>query len=151
MQAVGSDHKIEPAFAAMSQTNPNPVRLFPQPGDLVAEDALDRALDPLEQQAGQLAARQGDIASSGQLAKNPRSEPGAASARVIHDPHFRHAIAEAVDVLDQSHSVGEVVAKAPEIDDVAAGADIGSALDQCRHKPGCAQPEGERRAGYSSA
>ncbi len=49
-------------------------------------------------------------------------------------------IADAIDVICQAHTLSNVVAKAPEVDDVAAGTQLRRALDQHWPKPAFAEP-----------
>ena len=54
-----------------------------------------------------------------------------------------HVIAGAIDVSRQTHTLGDVVSKTPEVDDIAPRAQRGRALNQSRLEPSCFQPEGE--------
>src|SRR5690242_6792367 len=58
-------------------------------------------------------------------------------------------VADAVDLRNQSHALGNVVSEPPEVDDIAAGAQMGRALDQRRLKAGGPEPERKRRPGDS--
>ena len=151
MQAVRADDKVKWARAGMSEFRPYVLGALLQAGDFVAEQDFRLALDRLEQQSGEIAARQGYEPSAGQLAKDARPEPGYAFAPVVDNPHFAHAVADALERVRKPHALGDVVAKSPEVDHVAAGAQARRALDDRGFKTGGVQPEGERRPGDACA
>ena len=80
------------------------------------------ALDRLKQQPGKIAARQRDEPPAGQLAKDARAKSGYAFALRVDNPHLAHAVADALKLVREPHALGDVVAKAPEVEHVSAGA-----------------------------
>ena len=151
MQAVRADDQIETALAGVPQPNMDAVGPLLETGDLVAEVALGPTLDPLEEQSRQIAAPERHVAPAGQLVENPGPETGRAPPCIVDDPQFARAVAVAINVLPQAHAFGNVVAETPEIDDIAARAKRGRALDQGRVEPAGSQPVRERRSGNSDA
>jgi len=55
-------------------------------------------------------------------------------------------VASAIDLADEPHAFGKIVAHAPEIDDVAAAPQARRMFDDDRSKPGRLEPKGEGRA-----
>ena len=151
MQAVGADHKVKRARAGMSELRLHVVRPFLEADDLVAKQDLRLALDRLEQQPGKIAARQRDEPPAGQLAKDARAEPCYALAASVDNPHLAHAVADALKLAREPHALGDVVAEAPEVEHVSAGAQARRPLDNRGSEPGGVEPEGERRPGDPGA
>ena len=82
---------------------------------------------------------------SSQLGKDGSAKAGNAVPGVVNDAHLPNVITDAADFGDQPHALRKIVAKSPEIDDIAAAAQGGSTLDDCRFVAGRLQPEGQRR------
>ena len=151
MKAVGADHQIEPPLRPAPEFHPDVVRPLLHADDFVVEDDFRRAFDGIEQQPRKIAAPQRHEASSGKLAKDLRPEAGHPRAAGVDDPHLPHMIADALDVGREPHALGDVVAEAPEVDDIAGPPQRRRLLDQHRLEAGGLEPEGERRAGDACA
>ena len=67
-----------------------------------------------------------------------------ALSSIINDAHLTHVIADAIDVSYQPHALCNVVSKTPEVDDIAASAQIGRAFDQRWSKSAVVEPIGQR-------
>ena len=151
MQTVGADDQIEPALAPAFELDLDGIAALFEADDFVAENDFRAVLDLLVQQLGQFAASDRHITSAGQFVEDPRAETGNGSAFCVHDAHFTHVIAGAVDAVAQAHALGNVVAEPPEVDDVTACAQGRRVLDQSWLEPGGFQPEGKGGAGDTCA
>ena len=151
MQAVGADDEIEPPLAAGFQSNGDMVLPLVQRDDLVAEDRLRAVLERLEQQPRQRAAADGHVAAAGEFDEDLGAEAGDAFAGRIDDAHLANAVTVAQDFGHQTHALGDVVAEAPEIDDIAAAAQRRRMVEQGRREAGAFQPIRKRRPGDPGA
>ena len=120
MQAIGADDKVKGARAGVSELHPDIVRPLFEADDLVAKQDFRLAPDRVEQEPGKIGARQGYEPPASQLAEHARPEPGYALAPPVYDPHLAHAVADAPEIVREPHALGDVVAEAPKIDDIAA-------------------------------
>ena len=124
----------------MFEAGVHTVCAFLEANDLIAENDLRCILYLVEQQPGEVAARERHEAPAGQFAKNAGPETGHALATIADDPHLAHAVADAIDFSQQPHSLGNVISETPEVDDVAASAQRWRMFDQgrleaCRFQP----------------
>src|SRR6185437_11637625 len=145
--AIGADHEIELTFAGMLQLNARGARVFLKRNDLVVENDFCGRFEFFKQQTRKLAAEERHVAPTGQLREECGPKTRRAPAAVVHDSHFPHFVANAIDLGDYSRALGNVVAKPPEVDHIAAAAQRWRALNQRRLEAGCFQPEGERWSG----
>jgi hypothetical protein len=122
-----------------------------QADDLVAKQDFRLALDCREQEPGKVGARQRYVSAAGQLAEHARPEPCYALAPPVHNPHLAHVVADALKLVRKPHPLGDVVAEAPKIDDIAAFAQARLLLNERRCEPCGVEPEGERRPGDPGA
>ena len=107
MQTVGTDNVIVPAQTCMLQLDPHMVRPLFDGDDLVVEKNFRIPFDTVEQQAREIASLKRHITSPGQFGKNSGAKAGEASTSIIHDAHFLHVVADAVDLADQPHALGQ--------------------------------------------
>ena len=148
MQAVGSDHEIEPAFARVLQADPDAIRLLLERDDLLVEHGFAEASGLLEQQPRKIASPQRHEAPAGQFVEDPGAKAREAPPGIVHDPQFPRVIADPVHLLEQAHALGDIVSEPPDVKHVAATAQGRRPLDQGRLESSLPQPEGERRSGY---
>lgn len=151
VQAVRADDKIEPSRRRALELDMRCVCFLVNRGDLIAEDHLRARRRLLEQEAGKPAARNGDEPAPGKRIKTRHAEPGDPVAAVAHDAKLADVVADRLERVGKPHPLGDVIAKSPEIDHVAAGAQARRALDERGFKTGGVQPEGERRPGDARA
>jgi hypothetical protein len=78
-------------------------------------------------------------------------ESGYAFAPGVDNPHLAHTVADALKLVREPHALGDVVAEAPEVDHVSAGAQAWRALDNRGLETGGVEPKGERRPSDSGA
>ena len=122
------------------------VRSLFKVSNLVAEEDLRLTLDRIEQHARKIAARQRHEPSAGQLTEYARPEPCYAFATGVHDSQLAHPVTHAAKLVCKPHAFSDVVACAPEVDDVSAGAQAWRIFDNRGLEAGGVQPEGERGA-----
>ncbi len=132
VQTVGADYQIEPAHAGVFEMNSNTICLLLKADDFISEDDFRCGFDLVEQQPGKIAAPERHEASAGQFMEDSRPEAGHALASGVNDPHLAQVIANALDIPCQAHALGDIVSKAPEVDDVATGAQRRCTLDHRR-------------------
>jgi hypothetical protein len=149
MQTVCPDHKTELAMISMFEPNLYAVCLLPKADNLIAENDFGIALQLVEQHAGKVAASDRHITSVSQLLEDLGAKASYALSEIVYNSHLAHMIADAIDLACQAHTLGNVVPKTPEINDISAGAWRRRALNQGRLEPGCLQPEGEGWSGDS--
>src|SRR5262249_17284607 len=119
----------------------DPVSVFVQLYNLVAEQHLDLAFDRLEQRLRKVASRESDETPACQLAKDPYAKSSRALSMIVNDAHLPHVIADALEVRTQSHMNADVVSETPEIDDVAASTQYRRVLDNRRRETSRFEPE----------
>ena len=62
-----------------------------------------------------------------------------------NDAKLADVIARSVEVAPEPHALGDIIAEAPEVDDVASCPEIGRPFDKRGFEAGGGEPEGERR------
>ena len=137
MQSIRTDHKIEVALTSTFELNLHTACRLMKADNLVVENDFCGAFDLLEQQSREVAASERHITPSRQFTEDTGPKAGYRLTSVAHDPQPAHVISDAVDLLRQTHTFGNVVSKTPEVDDVAAGTKGRGTLNQSWLKPGC--------------
>jgi hypothetical protein len=74
-------------------------------------------------------------------------ESSALTTVATDEAHFAYLIAEAADLADEAHLLGDVVADPPEIDDIAAPTKAGRLLEEENLVPCLRQPVAKSRPG----
>jgi hypothetical protein len=151
MDALGADDEIETAFRAALEGHIHRIAIVDLRGDPVAEHHLRPALHrPVERQR-QFAARQADEAAAGCPVENFGLETAPAAPVIADQAHLADLISGFEKLRHQPHLLGNVIALAPEIDDIAARARCRRFLDYRRRQAMFGQPPGHCRAGYTRA
>src|SRR5262249_27969688 len=120
VKAVGADDEVGIARRRMIESNVDAVVMFFDGGHRIAEDRFDLALTGTIDRRGEIRAAHAGEAILGHTAEDVDVESTPLSALAIDEAHFADLIAEAPDLPDKPHLLGDVVADAPKIDDVAA-------------------------------
>ncbi len=97
--------------------------------NLVVENDFRGVFDFFEQQTRKLASGERHVSPAGQLREELGSKARCAPAAIVHDPQFPHFVANAIDLGDQPHPLGNVVAKTPEVDHITSAAQRRRALN----------------------
>ena len=146
MESIGADHEIELAFRPVFERDADGFVGLLNPRDAVAEDCLDPAFELAEDGRGQLRSRKADIAASGRLGNDVDREAGDAFAVSVHDPDLLDHVAFFAELRQQPHTIRDIEARAPEVDDVAACAQRGRLLHDGRLEAVVGQPVGQGRS-----
>ena len=149
MQTVRADHETELAVISMFEPNLHTVCLLLKVGNLIVENDFGLTLQVVEQHTGKVAPSDCHITSVSQSLEDVGAKASYALSEIVYNSYLAHVIADAIDLACQAHTLGDVVSKTPEIDDISTGAQRGRALNQGWLEPGCLQPEGEGWSGDS--
>ncbi len=114
-------------------------------GDAVAEDRFDLVFDGAVHRGGQVAAGQADQLVAEHAAEDIDVHVGLDLAAGADGAHHLNLVPGGTDRVFDAHAFGHLVADAPEVDHVAAGAELRRLLDHRRVVAGAVQPVGERR------
>ena len=147
MQAVRADDEIETPGRRALERDIRPARVLVDRNDLIAEHDLGSGGGPVEHESGKDAARDGDEAAASQRANGRHAKSGELFAAVANDAKLADVVACGVEVAPEPHALGDVIAEAPEVDDVASCPEIGRPFDKRGFEAGGGEPEGERRPG----
>src|SRR5690606_16980275 len=110
----------------------------------IAEDRLDAAFDKAVKSGRKVGAAKARHAAFREMVEDIDRKPAIGAPLRIDEPHLLHLIAEPPHLGNEAHLLGHVIAHAPEVDDVAAGAQARRLLDQHRLVAEFGQPPGER-------
>ena len=127
------------------------VRFFVKRRNLIAEQNLGPLGRLVEQEPGEAAARDRDEPVPCERAQAFRAETRDPFAPVADDAKLADMIASRLEAVREPHPLGDVVARAPEVDDIAAGPERRRALDNGRVVSCGVEPVGERRPGNTRA
>jgi hypothetical protein len=119
MQPGGADNQIEllpePALELRDDCAVTPENA----ADAIAEYALDPAIDKIEDRRSQVATAKAEKIAPGHPPERIGAETTDPVPLGIDDAHF---LADLTQARQEPHALGDLVSRAPEIDDVAAGA-----------------------------
>ncbi len=148
MQAVGADDEIERAGLRALELDPDVVFFLAESPDLVAEDRFDPITERSVDAPCQIASAYAEELVVQRAAEACHAEPANAGSRTVDDADLAHLVAVLTKCRHQIHALGDVEARTPEIDDVAAGTQRRGALDNGWGESIMGQPIGEGWAGY---
>ena len=143
MKAVGADDKIEASLPGPFKPDMGAVPILPDRRDLVAEDDLRPRRRPVERQAGETAAGNGDEAAAGKRAKGRNAKSRELLAPVAHDAKLADVVAAGLELARKAHALGDLIAQAPEVDDISAGAQMRRTFDKGGFIARSVEPESE--------
>jgi hypothetical protein len=152
MQAVRPDHQIVRSRIGVLESHRHPVPIVMQGRYGVAEDVLNLVPGRLEQDSGEVAAHDFDVAFRHSFAEHGHRhlDRAASGTDQSHDfgcgPGLLHLVSDAHPVHDVEHGTEEV-------DGVTAAslAQLGRSLDHSGSKAEPMQPVGQRRASNAGA
>ncbi len=124
MQPVRADDQIDFARGGMIEADPHTVALILDPRHGVAKDRLDPSVQRAVDRRRKVGAPQAREAAVGHAAENIDRETAAPAAAPVDVAHFLHLVTQLSDSGDQAHLLGDVVADPPEVDGVAAAAEL---------------------------
>ena len=146
VQSVGADDQVEIARRALLEGEPDTVAVLVDGGDAVPEDRFDLVFDRGVDGGGQVAAGQAGQVVAEHAAKDLDVDVGLDLAGGADGAKVLDLIPGGADRVLDAHALGHLVADAPEVDHVAAGAEFRRLLDHRRGVAGSVQPVGERRS-----
>ncbi|CKV54633.1 Uncharacterised protein [Mycobacterium tuberculosis] len=146
VQSVGTDDQVEIARGGPFEGEPDAVAVLVDGGDAVVEDRFHLVFDRRVDRGGEIAARQAGEVVADHAAKDVDAQVGFDLAGGTDGADVFHVVTRRCDLVRDAHSFGHLVADAPEVDHVAAGAELRRPLDHCRGVAGALQPVGERRS-----
>src|SRR5262245_29396710 len=144
VQAIGAHNKVEPPLGAGCEPHTHMSFLIVDFDYLIAKDRLDVAVYLFKQKLRKGATTNRYIASARQFEKNACAEARDSRALSVNNSHVPDVVAGLIDLFDQAHALGDIVAQAPKIDDITATAQRGCVLDDRRLETSCFQPVGKR-------
>ena len=71
------------------------------------------------------------------FSENVNFKTGHPLTAVIHDAHLLDMVTDAFDIFPQPHTLRDIVAKSPKVDDISSGSQSRRTLDQGRFEPTC--------------
>ena len=151
VQSVGTDDEVEVAGLLMLEGDMDAIAALVDGGDAVAEDRFDVVLDSGVDCGRQVAACQAGEVMADQASKNVDSQIRFDLAARPHGADTLHFVTGVEDLRLDSDALRHLVPDAPEVDHVAAGAELRCLFDQCRGVTGAVQPMRERHAGHTRA
>ena len=120
-------------------------------GDAVAEDRFDVVFDGRVDRGGQVAAGQAGQVLAEHAAEDVNAHVSFDLAAGADGAKQFNLVPGGTDRVFDAHAFGHLVADAPEVDHVAAGAELRRLLDHRRVVAGAVQPVRERRTGHAGA
>jgi hypothetical protein len=147
VHAVGADDQVEPARARVLERDPDPVGMFVEARDRVAEHVLGAVPGRLVQDPAEVAAQDLHVAGE-DLGRHGRDRPAVA----IDVGRAAQVGLPRPDLVQDAHLGQHVqVDGAAEVDGVAAVAQTGRAFDDGGAEPVPVEPVGERGTGDARA
>ncbi|MBA8888678.1 hypothetical protein FHW12_002911 [Dokdonella fugitiva] len=147
MQSVRTDDEVEIACGGAFEAHAHAIGVLVDAGDRIAEQRFDLAVECGEDRRGEVAAPYAREPIAGEPSEHVDVEAAAAAAVCVDIAHLADLVAESTHVRQHAHPFGDVVAKPPEVDDVAALAQPRSLFDEDDLVAGTLQPPGQRRSG----
>ena len=150
MQPIGPDQQVELFMRAIRQRDRHPLPAFLISSNGDAKTRID-ALARIKDRSGQIAAGDAEIIASCDLHENAGVDGGGphSAQRVGFEPF--DDVAVLAQAWDQPHLPGDAIARAPEVDDIAAVTKPLGAFEQYRLMTVFPQPPGQRRPGNTAA
>ncbi len=143
MQPIRPDDQLYLAGSGMVKANPHAVAAVVNRGDGVAKDCLHPAGQRAVNGSAKVGAAHAGEAVAGQAPEDGGREAAALPALRVHIAHLIDLVAAFQNLGQQAHLLGDVVADAPEVNDVAAAAQLRRLLDEQHLVAGFEQPVGE--------
>ena len=151
VQSVRADDQIDVARLCMIEFDPRACAMVIDRRNAVAEDRFHPCIQRVMDGGRDIGARQGRDAPVRKRPQRARWKASARSAECVHHPDFVGRVLQLQKTRQQAHPFHRVVANAPQVEHVAAGAQRGRLLDQQHIVAESAQPEGECRTGDTGA
>ncbi len=149
MQPIGSNHQVKLAFRSALKAHANTAIALLNSSNAVTEDGFNLAVDGREDAGRQFTAWQADEVAMRRSIKGAGGKARNDLAMGVEHPDLTDLVSFSVDFGQQPHAVGNVVAAAPEVDNVPAGAQLRRSLDQGGLHAIVQQPVSKRRSCYS--
>ncbi len=146
MQAVGADDHVEVTRRCVPEPDGDAVRLIVDVRDGVGVDRFDVVLDCSVDRRREIATGQAGKALVGRPPHRVDSEGGPGPAVGADRADLLNLVAQLSDIRVDPHLLGDGVAQSPEVDDIAAGAELRCLLDQRHLVARTTHPVGESRS-----
>ncbi len=143
MEAAGADDQVELLDRRVLERHPRTLVVLFDRRDGVAEDRPHLSVERFINQFRKVAAQNAQVTISKHRLKRACAETACPPAFLIDDADLVDLVALAPERRQQAHPIGDVEAAAPEVDDVAAGAQRRRTLDQHRLEAVAQEPIGE--------
>jgi hypothetical protein len=151
MKPVGADDEVAvPVISTFERDRNARVCLF-DASDRIAKDGFGLTLDRPKYRGCELSARNADKAAPHGTAECFCGKSRCTPAIPVDSAHFPYPISLSFDLLQDPHTVSDLVSGSPEIDDIAAGSQFRGLLHRGSLHPIANKPVGQSRTCDASA
>ena len=151
VEAVGADDEIEGLSLTSAKRHVHAARAIFEAGHAVPEPHVNSVLDRFVERRSQRRTRKAHAPALDELLHRALVEAADPPARAIDDPEFLDLEVMPAEFVQHAHLLGHVVAEAPKVDDVAAGARFGRLFHQGHRISVPIEPPSETRACHPSS